>query len=511
MASPIPRALGALILSTAIVHQLGCKPSSGGGTGGAGGAGTSSSSAGGTGGVTSSSASVGAGGMAASSSSTGGAGGASASSSASSGAGGMAASSSASASSSSSGGGVGWNCDAGCQWLKRYGDANAQTGWDVATDASGNIIVAGVLGGTIDLGGGPLTGNVFVAKLDPQGNHLWSKGYAGGTGTPGVFVGIDASGDVIFGTQFAGTVDLGGGPINAGNGRGLVTKLNPQGSLLWTAQIGPAQSDIASLAIDPTGNILVATDDPAPAHKNFSVVKLLPDSTLAWTHAFGQADVSTPTVRADSAGNILVSGFTATGIPFANGSSICLFVGKLDPAGTALWGDSSTCSPQWVIPEGINHGIAVDAGGDVYVTADLGFLGMGSNFGFGIAGGVCSVQGPSDAGMIARINGANGKCKWMRTYPSSGGPLITLDATGNAVVAGATDLRFDKWSPNGDPLPQCTTAFPNQPLGSTRACHGFTLDPAGRLLVTGSFGTGIDFMNAQVSSAGQTDVFVVKL
>src|SRR5262249_28363993 len=49
----------------------------------------------------------------------------------------------------------------------------------VATDASGNILLTGAAGGTPDFGGGPLPGgaqlNLYVAKFDPDGNHLWSK------------------------------------------------------------------------------------------------------------------------------------------------------------------------------------------------------------------------------------------------------------------------------------------------------------------------------------------------
>jgi hypothetical protein len=49
----------------------------------------------------------------------------------------------------------------------------------VAVDGAGNVLLTGDFDGTVDFGGGPLTSagsdDIFVAKLDAQGNHLWSK------------------------------------------------------------------------------------------------------------------------------------------------------------------------------------------------------------------------------------------------------------------------------------------------------------------------------------------------
>ena len=41
-------------------------------------------------------------------------------------------------------------------WSQRFGDASDQRSRGVAADASGNVIVAGFFGGTVDFGGGPL-------------------------------------------------------------------------------------------------------------------------------------------------------------------------------------------------------------------------------------------------------------------------------------------------------------------------------------------------------------------
>jgi hypothetical protein len=71
-------------------------------------------------------------------------------------------------------------------WSKQFSSFDMEAAYAVAVDPSGNVLPAGYLFGPVDLGGGPLTPttaemDMFVAKLDPAGNHLWSKRF-GNTG-----------------------------------------------------------------------------------------------------------------------------------------------------------------------------------------------------------------------------------------------------------------------------------------------------------------------------------------
>lgn len=57
------------------------------------------------------------------------------------------------------------------QWSQAYGGgwASAVTVNDLATDSNGNILMAGVLTGSIDFGGRELSGisDAFIAKISP--------------------------------------------------------------------------------------------------------------------------------------------------------------------------------------------------------------------------------------------------------------------------------------------------------------------------------------------------------
>ena len=82
-------------------------------------------------------------------------------------------------------------------WSALFGDEEEQVGISAAIDPSGNTIVAGSFWGTVDFGGGALTSagaqDIFVAKFDPDGLHLWSKRFGDGTGQEYAFVAVDVT------------------------------------------------------------------------------------------------------------------------------------------------------------------------------------------------------------------------------------------------------------------------------------------------------------------------------
>src|SRR5688572_4809167 len=67
------------------------------------------------------------------------------------------------------------------QWVKGLGGTNAEEGAAITTDGSGNVLSSGWFKGTADLdpGAGSYTvasfgdQDIYVSKLDPQGNFIW--------------------------------------------------------------------------------------------------------------------------------------------------------------------------------------------------------------------------------------------------------------------------------------------------------------------------------------------------
>ncbi len=100
------------------------------------------------------------------------------------------------------------------RWLRSYGDSERQTAGPIHGDSSGGVIAAGWFGGRMSFGGPDLIAPsnndtyTWIAKLDSQQGHVFSKSYDGL-----VIEGItsDALNDVFFTGSLYGTVDFGGG------------------------------------------------------------------------------------------------------------------------------------------------------------------------------------------------------------------------------------------------------------------------------------------------------------
>jgi hypothetical protein len=135
-------------------------------------------------------------------------------------------------------------------WSKRFGDAVDQRAEAVAVGPNGEIIVAGRFQGTINFGGGALTssgdGDVYVAKLDPAGGHIWSKRFGSPVGFEQAYgVAVDSAGNIFVTGQFDGTLNFGGGPLTANGALRDVylVKLDPDGNHLWSKRFGGTKTD----------------------------------------------------------------------------------------------------------------------------------------------------------------------------------------------------------------------------------------------------------------------------
>ncbi|MDH4038011.1 MAG: SBBP repeat-containing protein, partial [Candidatus Krumholzibacteria bacterium] len=67
------------------------------------------------------------------------------------------------------------------QWSQRFGGTGTDNGYAIAVDATGAVFVTGSFSGTANFGGADLVsvgGNdIFLARYDANGQHLWSKGF----------------------------------------------------------------------------------------------------------------------------------------------------------------------------------------------------------------------------------------------------------------------------------------------------------------------------------------------
>jgi RNA polymerase sigma factor (sigma-70 family) len=274
-------------------------------------------------------------------------------------------------------------------WIRSFGDTAEQTSSPIAIDSEGNMLVAGAFDGTLDFGGNILTsaGNdIFVAKLDPQGNHLWSARF--GDVNPQVDalqeatgIAVDPDGNVVLIGRFAGTSSFGGSTLASAGGTDVfVAKFDSSGNPLWSKRFGDAASQAArALALDTSANI--------------------------W-------------ITGEFAGSLDFGGGTLTGA-----GNTDVFVAKLDSSGGHLFSDRFGDSGRQAAGS-----IAIDAVGHVILIGDFdGAIHFGSK--------TLTSIGPSDV-YIAKLDAA-GHPLWSKQFPGNGiGRSITSDAAGHIAAVG---------------------------------------------------------------------------
>lgn len=102
-------------------------------------------------------------------------------------------------------------------WSHRYGDSDAQYVQHITTDNSGQVILVGSFSGTVDFGGGVLASagqtDIYIAKFDTDGNHIWSHRFGDSSEQNAVYAETDYAGNIFVTGWMTGTVDFGGGNL----------------------------------------------------------------------------------------------------------------------------------------------------------------------------------------------------------------------------------------------------------------------------------------------------------
>ncbi len=340
-------------------------------------------------------------------------------------------------------------------WSKRFGGASADYGNAVATDASGNVFLIGTFQGTVDFGGGGLVSagldDIVVAKYGPSGTYLWSQRF-GSTGSDyGYSVATDASGNIFIAGFFTGTVNFGGGPlVSAGVADMVVAKYSPTGTHIWSQRFGSTGDDEAtSVATDASGNIFVTGAFEGTVNfgggalvsagdYDIVVAKYGPTGTHLWSQRFGStAGDAGVSVAADASGNVFMTGYFEKTVDFGGGPLMSaddydIVVAKYTPTGTHVWsrrfGSTGT---------DIGISLATDAAGNVFMTgyftgtADFGGGPLVSEGGIDI---VVAKYGPTGTHLWSRRSGGTG---------NDGGHSVATDASGNVFVQASFRVTAD--------------------------------------------------------------------
>jgi len=265
-------------------------------------------------------------------------------------------------------------------WSKRIGNASpvcstycteafpyVVTVAHAAVDGDGDVLIWGSFQGEIDLGGGPLVGaqpltadasDLFAAKLDAQGNHVWSK-YLGQVPDGLVYGAVDATSDLWLFGGFTGTIDLGAGPlVSAGGSDIFLARLDRDGNTLWSKRFGgpgdqgswgwniiaPTPSaEVVLLAwstepVDFGGGPIGATEDRCDL-----LVKLDSSGEHVWSRHLDTPSVDSWSLKVGPEAEVVLGGTFSGSIDLGAGPLTAagereLFLVKLTAEGAPVWG-----------------------------------------------------------------------------------------------------------------------------------------------------------------------------
>lgn len=210
------------------------------------------------------------------------------------------------------------------QWVRHFGGTKSQQVSGLVACGDGFVIHGWGEAGSLDLGGGPIEGT-YVASFDFDGNLRWSRSLpVVGDGALVSFFGMacDDAGRLALTGEFAGDVDLGGGPISAA-ADGFVVTFDAAGEFQWARQFGSAAETAArgnAVAFTPGGELVVAGaffgtvdlgDGPLTADTwhDMLVAQYSATGEHQWSRQFGGAGPQHGTaVAVDAAGRVVVGG-----------------------------------------------------------------------------------------------------------------------------------------------------------------------------------------------------------
>lgn len=449
------------------------------------------------------------------------------------------------------------------QWVESIGGNDLTTINSIVVDTDGNVITTGEFWGTVDfdpgLGTTLLTADnlndVFVQKLDQDGNLIWVRSFGGSSYDCGKDIDVDGDGNIYIAGDFRSTVDFNPGlgifELTAtGINDVFVQKLNSNGDFIWAKAInGTETAYVSDMVVNSNDNIFITgyfrgtyDFDPGPATFNHSsvgnsdifIVKMETNADYVWSKIFGgiQNDQSN-SISIDLDGNIYTAGYYESVVDFDPGIGIeehtsnggfDVFVQKLQSNGDLSWvstfGGPGNDIGEKLAVDDINQ---VYLSGGFYQTVDFD-PGPGTVFG--------SSLGSMDF-YIQKLD-ENGNLVWVNTFGGTAFDPVSaliLDDNSNVYTVGMfrNTVDFDP-SPNIENVTSLGNAdvfiqklTNNGNLDWIKTIGGVDIDTGSSFFVknnimyaTGRFWSTVDFdfsngIEELTPTGGNEDAYILKM
>jgi len=289
-------------------------------------------------------------------------------------------------------------------WEKTYGGSGDDSASSIQQTSDGGYIVAGW---TRSFGAGG--SDIYIIKLDENGNKVWEKTYGGSDYDEAYSIQQTKDGGYIV----AGYTRS----FGAGESDIYIIKLDGNGNSVWERTYGGIKDDEAySIQQTTDGGYIVAgyTESFGAGGADVYIIKLDANGDKVWEKTYGKSkDDGANSILQTTEGGYIVAGWT-----WSFGKEEDVYIIKLDANGNKVW-------------EKTYGGSYDDEAYSIQQTKDRGYIVAGETYSFG-AGGY-------DVYVI-KLD-VNGNKVWERTYGGSYWDFaysIQQTTDGGYIVAGRT-------------------------------------------------------------------------
>jgi len=298
---------------------------------------------------------------------------------------------------------------------------------------------------------GPGNSDIFLVKLSPQGQPLWAYRFGGAEIDMGQAIAVSPTGEIaLTGLFWSAILSMGSVSLsNSGQSDVFVAKLDTDGQVLWAQKAGGTDSDMPyGIALTPNGQLLVVgtywsqtitfdnqtlSNQSTDGSNDLFMAAYSPSGQLLWARRAGGPDSEEAhAVITDTSGHIYITGhFASPTISFGSytlqsSGDADVFVVVYDSIGQPLWTQKAGGSLS-----DRAYAIGMDFQGHLYIAGSY----MSNPAVFG-SHSISNDQG-RDVFVAALGPGANslpaGSCPFIRLTPLSEAGVYRFEGCGAAL------------------------------------------------------------------------------
>ena len=348
------------------------------------------------------------------------------------------------------------------EWIKTFGGDLEESHKDAFIDNYDNVYSVGYFESTnMDINPGEEEeivealgeDDIFIQKLDSDGNFLWAKVIGTTTSEQANGIDGDSDGNIYITGSFSSTIDF---DPNAGiyevspegESETFVLKLDSEGNFVWVQTYGITESVSKGHSIHITNDDNILIGGTCPTHMSFNdeedglvgydggyILSIDIEGNYNWDSKFYSVGIDVVyDIATDADGGIFFTGNAGTLMHFGDDeigdglgvSSIGIYIVKMNSSGDLIWG--KTYSGGAYVQA---YALTVDGNGDVYATGRIDF---DTDFGDGdneiIVSGFIS---PGKAYM-AKFDGEDGITHWAQGLTNINNACLDVEIIDNTYV-----------------------------------------------------------------------------